>query len=318
MTPRPSILSRCSTVHHQWEFIQCWIDDCALFQDGIDWILFNDAPDDPCQPSLKRKILERGILLIEPPFNHGRSNARNYCYNCATTFWVEFIDGDDIPLPLSLEYLYRFQEENLLHYRQQNYSYVNGVVKPASGVTESAPMCPGLLKNLEHIQCRPASLIYPKSLLQKAGGFDGRFDTIEDLHLLWKIDQMDPKAVSFEESKQLYRISGGPPRSDWDYQSLHKIRFFRTVISDPHGKNCLAARFWLESNGIQAAGMLLSHLHSNYAKDNEKPPEYLSAAVLSLRDYSEQLFWIARKLWLKSGANLITRIREAMKLILGI
>jgi hypothetical protein len=318
MSSSPHIISRCVTVYRQWEFINLWIDNENLFQAGIDWMILNDCPEDQCPEPLRKKLSARNINLVQPRFNLGRSNARNYCCEVATSYWIEFIDGDDIPLPLDLNYLSEHQNEYLLHYHQANYSYVNGIPEPSPPFVPAGPMCPGLLKNLEHIQCRPASLIYPKPLLIKVGGFDGRFDTIEDYHLLWKMDQIGTEAICFNSPKQLYRISGGPARSDWDYNSLHKVRFFRTAIADSDNQKNTCAGLWLESNEITAAGMLLTDLYKNKDFRLAQPPDYLATAILRSETSSQQLFWAARKLWLITRPKYLTRLREALKLILGV
>ncbi len=289
----------------------------GLFQPGVEWMVINDFPEDVIPDDLRFLLQERGVAIIEARFNLGRSEARNTCARNSTADFIEFVDGDDVPLPLAgHEAALENPEMRLLHWKTQGYHFEENEIRAGEVIELTGDFCPGLLGPLDGVLCRPCALTYPREILLQAGGFDGRYDTIEDYHLLWKLDQTGLGVTHIDAVKQLYRVSGGPKRSNWDTHALHKLRFFMDVTKKlPDGDPTIAADIRDSYAGdVLAMAFDLLITHSNRARASR--PAYLREVIQDPEVRSLEIFWQARKLLsqtakMDSGA----RLREALKLL---
>jgi hypothetical protein len=222
-------ISRCVTIYGQWDYVPLWLDNLPLFSPDIEWILVNDHPGDLCPQPLRSTLEARGVLLVENEFNLGRSGARNRALALARGEWVEFVDGDDIPLPLELPAPALLATAGLLQFSNAFYR-LDGALMIRLGEdaeVDNVWQRLGLLTHLPPVNCRPACLVFRTELIRRVGGFDGRFDTCEDLHLVWKLDQLAPVVLSLPVAKQLYRrdeqASCDSDSISWGMRRLMKV-----------------------------------------------------------------------------------------------
>ncbi len=305
-----SILTRIVTIHRQWSYLRRWIGSSDLFNDSrIAWIICNDAPDDPCPTDLRAELSARHVTLLEPAFNLGRSEARNQGARLATSPWLEFIDGDDIPLPVDAAWLADVSPDRLLHYPHQTYALKNDKIEVAPVLEPPHPFFwdIGLIRRLPIIHCRPACLIFPATTFHATGGFDGRYDTCEDLHLLWKLDHTQIEVVNGPAAKQLYRIDH-QPSCDAEVIGFYTQRLLRLGARQATNTRLIAAA--ADRQALRAVRALLT----DYEAGEQPTPPHREDARRETRD----LLWRARRLYLaRARPTAMERMREATKLILG-
>jgi glycosyltransferase involved in cell wall biosynthesis len=320
MKPQP-ILSRCVTVYRQWPYIRRWMLHAGLYPDTVEWLVINDAPDDPCPEDIRLEFVKWGVTLIQPKANLGRAGARNACASVARARWVEFVDGDDIPLPLNLDRLQAAEDDRLQVYPNELYELADGIPVRCGVPDPSEFGFPGVLRRLPSINCRPSCLIYPRAVFLELGGFDGRFDTIEDLHFVWKWDRaqcLSAEVVKHSEAKQLYLDDGKGSVIDQIHQPMHKARFFRMVaeFSGSDGKLDPSPLWdYADSFILQGTANALGELNARCGRDGYAHPAYLTPHLCRSEERSESLYWLAKDLYLGAGKPGFTaRLGEAVKL----
>lgn len=221
-TNRMPILARIVTCHRQWHFIEQWLPDDRLFRPEIEWVVVNDDPGTPPSPETETLLRRRGIPLVSPACNLGRSGARNLGAEHATALWVELIDGDDVPLPLDPRMLSGLTADVITHPVWEVPESCGRLPEPPAQLSLRA-MWGDLLPGLHPIDVRPASLIWRRSFLLGLGGFDGRFESAEDLQLMLKAERQGARVVRQPVPKQAYRLR--PGNANWD--PLHVIGHLR-------------------------------------------------------------------------------------------
>lgn len=223
------LVSRVVTVYGQWDYLALWLGNDQLFVPEVEWILVNDDPSRNCSIELLTRLKQRGITCLSPEINQGRSGARNLGLAASTSPWVEFVDGDDIPLPLELDDFQSLPDADIILFRNDFYRIgKEGVeVSPEEAAADDVWQRIGLLRELPPINCRPACLVFRREILNRVHGFDGRFDTCEDLHLVWKMDQVGATVKSIAKVKQLYRrddqASCNSEVVDWSFHRLMRM-----------------------------------------------------------------------------------------------
>ena len=222
MLHRMPLLARIVTCHRQWHYLEQWLTDDRLFGPEIEWVVVNDAPAAPPSPTNEALLRRRGVQLVSPACNLGRSGARNLGVDHARAAWVELIDGDDVPLPLDPRMLSGLSAEVVTCPVWEIPESCRTLPEPPAQLGLRA-MWAELLPGLHPIDVRPASLIWRRDFLLKLGGFDGRFESAEDLQLVLKADRMGGRVVRHPAPKQAYRTRPGNP--NWDH--LHVIGHLR-------------------------------------------------------------------------------------------
>lgn len=317
-----AVLARHVTVYRQWSFVRRWAGDPRLREPGVQWFLHNDAPDDPCPSDLRETLTQMGVDVSEGRFNLGRSSARNALARRSSAPFIEFIDGDDIPLPIG-RMAKQLKGADLFSFPIRTYRIEGTEMKEGPVEINPGFDCPGLFTRLSKVSPLPASLIYSRHLFNECGGFDGRFDTIEDLHLLWKFDQAGA-VVSFAETpKQFYFLTNMAGRCDGDIRPLHWIRFFRhaCALAEKQGTDSAAIRRFVETSELNAVQALLDDLEALLPRDRahlSALPGELGTILKELETESQSLSWKATRLFIRSARpHLFRRLREAVKLLMG-
>jgi glycosyltransferase involved in cell wall biosynthesis len=218
------LLARIVTCHRQWQFLEQWLKDDRLFGPEIEWVVVNDAPESSPSPETEALLRRRGIQLVSPACNLGRSGARNLGAEHATALWVELIDGDDVPLPLDPNTLSGLSADVVTHPVWEIPENCRVLPEPPAQLGMRA-MWGELLPGLHPIDVRPASLIWKRSFLLGLGGFDGRFEGAEDLQLAFKAHRQGARMVRHLPPKQAYRFR--KENHNWDpVHVIGHLRFF--------------------------------------------------------------------------------------------
>ena len=201
-----SLITRICTVHRQWPAVAGWLESRELFPPEIAWIFINDAPDDAPPAPLRKLLAERGARLLESPVNLGRSNARNAGTALAATLWIEHLDGDDTPLAFDPEAA-AARECDLQFFPVQHQGA--GAERLRGSDPSFAYHAPdkffnALFAAFQPMDWRPASTLWRREALQQLGGYDARFETAEDMHLLCKALRASLRAGHADVPKQIY------------------------------------------------------------------------------------------------------------------
>ena len=191
MNETPDV-TRIVTCYGQWHYFADWVFDDALFPAWVRWIILNDRPGDACPPDIAARLETVGARVESSEFNLGRSAQRNLGARLADTPWVEFVDGDDLPLPLDREdFAQQPEAVDVLHFRHQIHQLSGN--DPRERNLVEAPQLPDdaadddLLAYGASEAIRPANLAFRRRSFLAVGGYDARFEGAEDTHLLWKL-----------------------------------------------------------------------------------------------------------------------------------
>jgi glycosyltransferase involved in cell wall biosynthesis len=199
-------VSRIVTVYHQWGFLRDWAWEPALFNGRVEWIVVNDAPGDPAPRDLSERLEALGVRVITPRRNLGRSGARNLGAQAATGVWLDFVDGDDRPLPFDapaevvpLELVFHpVPERRERVFRPEHGSW------PTPWDSGTHTYWGFLAPEWRPCDPRPAGVLWRREAFLELGGFDGRFEPSEDLHLLACAQEAGLRAGHDARPKQAY------------------------------------------------------------------------------------------------------------------
>lgn len=217
-------ISRIVTIFEQWHFLT-WLSNDPLFQNDIEFILVDDGSSQPLPRSVGDVIRERGIKLITLPRNAGRCVARNAGAQAATGEYLDFIDGDDLPLPLAFDPEWDRTAPEIVSFpfevhgqgKSMQHSFVRNPLLDSPGAPEG------------FLDPRPAALLWRRQYFIDAGGFDPRWEMAEDLELLLRTKNA---RISFaRKPKQSYNEQ---PRSDAAEvaYSAQRLRIYQKLAAD--------------------------------------------------------------------------------------
>ena len=187
--------TRIVTVYDQWHFLD-WLEDDALFHAETEFILIDDCSPQPMPEPVRARLAARGVRVERPPRNIGYCLGRNLGASLARGVFLDFIDGDDRPLPLRGEdgwddaALISFPF--LVHGRGQ--SMEQSLTRNPLFRDERAPQ--------GYVDMRVAAVLWRKSAFDALGGFDPRFEGAEDFELALRARTL-PRAFA-TQPKQSY------------------------------------------------------------------------------------------------------------------
>lgn len=173
------LFSRIVTLYDQWHFLD-WMRNDALFRDDCEFILVDDASNQPMPADVGKLIRARGVRLITMPRNAGRCVARNTGAQVASGDYLDFIDGDDRPLPLVPDPVWASNQPDLIFFP----FLVHGQGKSMQASFVRHPLLTAVDAPEGYLDPRPAAMLWHRKLFSELGGFDARWELAEDLELL--------------------------------------------------------------------------------------------------------------------------------------
>ena len=255
----PPFASRIVTCFHQWDFLRQWVDDDALFPDDIEWGVVNDAPADPPPPALAARLAGRRFRVLTAGLNLGRSRARNFGAGQATGRWLDFIDGDDRPLPLARG-PWADADHGIVNFQVRLATagrtlFSGAVHAPVTARSQWAPLLPAYTP----VDVTPAALLWRRESFLALQGFDGRFEGAEDFHLVFCA--MTTGVPLFREAtpKQCYFERDGPHTFLSSHIEGHR-RLLEWIAAQDDGRLAAEARFWLGKELLYECGLNLRRL----------------------------------------------------------
>ncbi len=258
-------ITRIVTCHRQWPLLARWLRESSLRQEGVEWLVVNDAPDDPPQPELAALLSDLAARLVTPDFNRGRSGARNLGVSEAVGLFCEHIDGDDMPLPLAPE-VFRLLDSrvDLVLFPVLEWDGTGDV--PLDGAAETRTIKPAwsaFLPNLSPADVRPAGTIWRRESFLRLGGYDARFEGSEDLQLAWRADRAGVQIVRCNSPKQIYVKQPGGSERDRLFTEGHR-RLWEWLEGRVNREAANQRRLWLGKDVLQGAGWACRDLYRHH------------------------------------------------------
>lgn len=253
MTP---LVSRIVTCHRQWAYLALWIGDDALFVPDIEWLVVNDAPSDAPPPELALELSRRGIRLLTPPTNLGRSRARNLGARESHGRWLDFIDGDDRPLPLATSGLAEHTAGLIEHPVRLARKGRDRFELGASAPVVRPSFWRNLLPLYQPINVSPAAVLWSGGTFRQLQGFDARFDGAEDFHLVFRAMITGVALARHDTPKQCYFAPVQP--ATWGSTHIDSHQRVLAWIADQNlGALSTEAQFWLGKEVVYDACLKL-------------------------------------------------------------
>ena len=171
--------SRIVTLYNQWHHLT-WLSDDFLFTPDAEFIFVDDHSSEPAPADVARRIEARGIKLVRQARNSGRCLARNAGAQIALGEYLDFIDGDDLPLPLRPDAAWMQAAADVVFFpfrvHGQGKSMQSSFVRHPLLIAPDAPE--GFLDP------RPAAVLWRQPFFLDAGGFAAQWELAEDLELV--------------------------------------------------------------------------------------------------------------------------------------
>lgn len=220
-------ISRIVTCYYQWNYLAQWLYDDELFHANVEWIVVNDAPEDRPEARLREELDRRHVRLVAPHANIGRSRARNLGARVSTGRWLDFVDGDDRPLPIMVEDLCAANAGLLVFPIRTAMVGDMPFCDAARAPVQHYSHWETLLPEFQPINVTPAALLWRRTTFFALEGFDGRFEGAEDIHLVFRAAQSgvllgragSPKQCYFTRPERHtfipYRIEGHRRLFEW-------------------------------------------------------------------------------------------------------
>lgn len=239
----PPRISRIVTVFNQWHFLD-WLAQDALFTSDTEFIVIDDCSATPAPLEVAARLGARGVTLHRLPRNSGRCVGRNTGAQIAAGDFVEFIDGDDRPLPLRANPSWDRAEVVFFHFE------VHGIAMDPSGSWVRHPLLADPSVPEGFLDPRPAAVLWRRSTFLAYGGFDARFETAEDLELVLRTRTL-PRAFC-PVAKQSYNEQPRPSHIEIIgatarlaiYQRLPAVTLDRQRLIDDEVRNIHLHTVW--------------------------------------------------------------------------
>lgn len=228
----PPTLSRIVPVYRQWPLVARWLGKDSLFPAHVDWTFVNDCPEDAPPAEIAAMLARRGARVLTPKRNRGLAGARNLGWPESKGEWLDFVDGDDLPMPLDLSDLdldadliffptAGHDSESLFQEHLREEGRIPTRFFPAEGDLFAYP-------EAMRLDVKMAAILWRRSAIERLEGFDGRFDMVEDNDIVWRaaLAGMRAKRVGF--CKQSYNLMHNPDRRQL-YRVASKLRVYQRI-----------------------------------------------------------------------------------------
>lgn len=189
--------SRIVTLYDQWHFLT-WLQDDALFHSDCEYIFVDDGSPQPMPAELGGMLRARGIRIITLPRNAGRCIARNTGAQAAQGRYLDFIDGDDRPLPLFSDPAWADSQPEFVAFP----FLVHGQGRDMQTSFVRHPLLAAADAPRGYLDPRPAAALWRRQYFLELGGFDARWELAEDLELIFRA--MSGRRAFASRPKQSY------------------------------------------------------------------------------------------------------------------
>lgn len=169
-------ISRIVTIYNQWNYLE-WLADDALFTPETEYIIVDDCSESPAPAAIIAHLADRRITLLRLPRNQGRCVARNTGAERAHGEFIDFIDGDDRPLPVAVHGSWSHADVVCFPFE------VHGIAHDARTSWVRHPLLEDPRAAEGFLDPRPAAVLWRRRAFLEIGGFDPRFECAEDLDL---------------------------------------------------------------------------------------------------------------------------------------
>lgn len=184
--------------------------DAVLSQSyqNFELIISDDGSTDDTENLIKNnysdKLNSGKIVYIKSQKNSGASKARNKAINIAKNEWITYVDTDNIPAQFFLEtFLQNINENDLFYYAKTECINSKNII--------GHKFVKDLLAIGNFIDM--GVLCHHKILYEKFGGFDERFNMLEDWDLVLRYTNktnpvfIDKIILQYNDSEDINRIS---------------------------------------------------------------------------------------------------------------
>ena len=206
------------------------LENQTLSIDNFDILVIDDGSSDHFESALSG--YKKNNITYARFDQHGRGMARNFGVYLSKTDWIAFIDADCIADKNWVQSLYDKISDNLI-----------GV----EGIVNCSPQIKPLthsISNTETISFFTCNIMYRKSVLLKAGGFNPAFSFIEDTDMGLSVFE---KGKIF---KEINAIVFHPDRREFFFKNLFSSRLFANMVMREeyllylrHGEKCRRVRW---------------------------------------------------------------------------
>lgn len=199
------------------------------YQD-LEIIVIDDGSNDSTQDILAPYIKEKKIRYYFQN-NKGLSAARNTGLKLATGIFVKFLDSDDFLFPLQIEkhieQISRINDKLLL--TMTNFSMLSPsgrmVDVNVPMVSKESQLAHFILSNRGAIH----SYLFPKTLLEEAGGFDEELKACEDFDLKLRLLMMGAHVEKIDYIGCCYRLINTSMSNDTRHMFLQKSKLYEKL-----------------------------------------------------------------------------------------
>jgi glycosyltransferase involved in cell wall biosynthesis len=279
-TSRPVKVARIVTSYGHWRLIDRWLSDESLLQPHVSWIFINDKPGDPLPDDMKERINRFGTV-IQSKVNLGRCCARNLGVQSSDSTWIDIIDGDDIPLPLSQDFDSEAAEAGFIYFDVTHHTFEGGQVVANADEGWIPPHLNQLLYDLVgNYDPRPIAVMWRRSTFNALGGFDGRTDYVEDFNLVLRAILAGYKYTKTSQRKG-------------SYQRHTPGRMAPPIVAVANLHNWELARFLADEDTI-------------------------SRVEFQIQFWRKQILWAGMREMEKSKPSLPAKLREIAKWLAGV
>jgi glycosyltransferase involved in cell wall biosynthesis len=210
----------------------------AQRENGIEIVVVDDGSTDKTA-DVMQSYGDRIVPVFQ--MNRGASAARNAGLKCSSADLIKFLDADDYLLPGSLanqiHHAQSLDSNSISFGRTLAWFQSSGIIRP-HGARDAREDNQDAIDNLIINTPVTASLIYPKGVIDRIGGFDGRVSLMDDFDLFVRAVMAGCKVVACAAPIYVYcqydsgdRLSHRSSRADYKRLSEMFGRYKDTFAS---------------------------------------------------------------------------------------
>jgi len=279
-------ISRIVTVYRQWSLVERWLNKDSLFPANTEWIFVNDCAEDPPGENVQQSLHKRGVTLLTPQRNLGLAGARNLGWSRSTGDWLDFVDGDDLPMPLNIDDLDLDADliffPTAAHFDDTQFNEhlrcedrMSAQFFPVESDVFVYP--PEMARDV-----KMAAILWRRTAIVLLEGLDGRYDMVEDNDIVWRAGAVGLRAKEVAFCKQSYCFIPNADRLQL-YRIFNKWRVYRRIFQECDTAH--RARVAQRNNELMRSifWSVVEHLKEGTANRTFLFKEGVKAVIASLR-----------------------------------